>query len=117
MNGISSMVRQMNTAQGLMPTTPVCLKTLVKDIIKDYKEGMQVNALAQHYGVSKTSVYKLLKAHGVYEKRAKVFDRSLKLTVVHERLTGKKIGYLAEKHGIATSTVRKWINQHKEGKL
>lgn len=117
MNGINAMVRQMNTAQGLMPATPVCLKTLAKDIIKDYKKGMQVNALAQRYGVSRPSVYKVLKTHGVYKGRVRVFDKSLKLTVVHERLTGKKTGYLAEKYGISAPTVGNWVNQYKEGKL
>lgn len=117
MNGINAMVRQLNDAQSLMPKTSICLKTLASDIIRDYKKDTPVNVLAQRYGVSKTSVYRLLKARGVYEKRAKVFDRSLKLTVVHERFSGKKTGYLAEKYGIAASTVSKWVSQHKEGKL
>lgn len=117
MNGINSMAKQLDNAQMLASKKRGCLKASANDIIKDYKKGVQVNVLAQHYGVSKTSVYKLLKAHGVYEKRAKAFDRSLKLIVVHERFSGKKIGYLAEKYGIAASTVSKWINQYKEGKL
>lgn len=117
MNGIDAMVKQLNDAQSLMPKSSICLKTMASDIIRDYKKDTPINVLVQRYGVSKTSVYKLLKARGVYEKRAKAFDRSLKLIVVHERFSGKKTGYLAEKYGISASTVSKWVNQYKEGKL
>lgn len=93
------------------------LKSIEKDVIKDYNDNMSIQDISEKYSIAITSIYNVLNRNNIkrnYNKGG--FNSKAKIDfskLVELKRAGYQTSYIAKLFGVAKSSVKRMVNRHK----